>query len=158
MSVSSDSERPGRFVRSACLELRPFIVLGLAAIVLTGLAGCTSGTSSANASSEDRSSKRTEGATQRWCSDLQWLSPAAGLYEAAYRHTPRPVTSRTIDADLASGGLLQVRYRRLAGRGSMPANVNAHDLRDFLVSLAAAEAAGTEPVKYAKVLIATCES
>jgi hypothetical protein len=158
MSVSSDSERPGRFVRSLCLELRPFLALGLAAIVVAGLAGCASGTTSANALAKDPSSKRTEGSPQHWCADTEWLSPAAGLYESAYRHARRPITPETIDTDLASGGLLQAGYRRLAGKGSMPADVNARDLRDFLVSIAAAEAAGTEPAKYARVLVATCES
>jgi hypothetical protein len=89
---------------------------------------------------------------------MEWLSPAAGLYESAYRHARRPITPETIDTDLASGGLLQAGYRRLAEKGSMPADVNAHDLRDFLVSIAAAEAAGTKPAKYARVLVATCES
>jgi hypothetical protein len=156
--VSSDSERSGRLVRSVRSGPPPFIALGLAAIVLAGLAGCARGTSSASASAKDPSVNRTEGAAPRWCSDLRWLVPVAGLYEAAYRHAPRPITPETIDDDLSSGGPLQVRYRRLAGKASMPATVNAHDLRDFLVSIAAAEAAGTEPVKYAKVLVATCES
>jgi hypothetical protein len=156
--VSRDSERPGRFARSVSFELRPFIALGLAAVVLAGLAGCASATSSADASSRDPAVKRTEGAASRWCSDLRWLTPVAGLYEAAYRHAPRPITPETIDADLAPGRPLQVGYRRLAGKGSMPATVKAEDLRDFLVSIAAAEATGTSPVKYAKVLVATCES
>ncbi|HEY0538296.1 MAG TPA: hypothetical protein VGD53_08000 [Actinoallomurus sp.] len=155
--MSSGSERSGRFVRSVCFELRPFLALGLAAIVVAGLAGCASGTT-AGAVAKDPSSKKTEGSPQHWCADMDWLSPAAGLYESAYRHAPRPITPKAIDADLASGGLLEVGYRRLAGMGSMPANVNAHDLRDFLVSIAAAEAAGTDPAKYAKVLVATCES
>jgi hypothetical protein len=137
--------------------LKPFIALG-AAIVLAGLAGCTSDTLPANGRAGEASRAKASVLPQRWCADQEWLSPAARLYESAYRNAPRPITPATIDAGLAAGGALQAMDRRTAGRDPVPVTTNTHDLREFLVSVAEAEAAGTDPLKYAKHIVAICES
>jgi hypothetical protein len=167
--VSSAIERPGRFggfdrgSRSARVRRRPFIIVGATAIVLTGLAGCGNGTSPANASSgralvADAPQRNALGETQRWCGDEEWLVASAGLYVSAYGKTRHPIDPERIDADLTSGGALWPGYQRLSGGKSTPANLTVRELREFLVTIADADAAGTDPVRYARHIVATCDS
>ena len=167
--MSSAIERPGRFGRfgrgnpSTRIRRGPFIIAGATAIVLTGIAGCGNGTSSADASSgrapaADAPRRNALGETQRWCGDEEWLVAAAGLYVSAYGGTHHPIEPGRIDADLASGGTLWPGYRRLSGGKSRSATLNVRELREFLVAIADADAAGTDPVRYARHIVATCES
>jgi hypothetical protein len=117
-----------------------------------------SGTSTANASAGDASKRDAAGLPQRWCPDHEWLVPAAELYTSVYKKASRPVTPETIDADLAAGGVLRAKERRTAGKKVIPANTDPHELREFLVSVAHAEASGIDPLKYARHIVATCES
>jgi hypothetical protein len=139
-----------RRTAGALLAAGPVVI-----VLVAGLTGCTSGTSPANASSDDAA--RVTPAPHRWCGDERWLSRAAGLYAAVYRRAPRPISARTIDRDLA-GGALRTGYRRLTGTGATPDTVELGELRDFLVALAGAEAAGADPVAYTRHLVAVCES
>jgi uncharacterized protein YceK len=170
--VSSSIERPGRFGgyggygrrnRSARVRRGPFIIAGATAIVLTGLAGCGNATSSANASSgrapaADAPQRNSLGEAQRWCGDEEWLVASAGLYVSAYGRTRHPIEPGRIDADLTSGGALWRGYRRLSGGKSTSANLTVRELREFLVTIADADAAGTDPVRYARHIVATCDS
>jgi hypothetical protein len=170
--VSSSIERPGRFGgyggygrrnRSARVRRRPFIIAGATAIVLTGLAGCGNATSSANASSgrapaADAPQRNSLGEAQRWCGDEEWLVASAGLYVSAYGRTRHPIEPGRIDADLTSGGALWRGYRRLSGGKSTSANLTVRELREFLVTIADADAAGTDPMRYARHIVATCDS
>jgi hypothetical protein len=169
--VSSAIERAGRFGGfgrgnpSARVRRGPFIIAGATAIVLIGLAGCGNGTSSASASSgrapaADAPQRNALGETQRWCGDEEWLVAAAGLYVSVYGRTRHPIESGRIDADLTSGGALWRGYRRLSGGTSTSAELTVRELREFLVTIADADAdaAGTDPVRYARHIVATCES
>ncbi|WP_329251288.1 hypothetical protein OG417_06760 [Actinoallomurus sp. NBC_01490] len=156
------SENAGRSSTARPL-IRSLAVVAAFTAVLAGLAGCGGGRAPAGAGAspgevpaEDAPAAAVAGAAQPWCGDTEWLPPAAGMYVSAYRKKRRPITAATIDADLADGGRLWKAYRRLADEGILPADT--HEVREFLVSVAAAEKAGTDPEGYAHHIVATCES
>ncbi|GAA4515453.1 hypothetical protein GCM10023191_085280 [Actinoallomurus oryzae] len=154
------SENAGRSLTARSL-IRSLAVVAAFTAALTGLAGCGGGRAPAGASpgevpAEDAPAAAVAGAAQPWCGDTEWLPPAAGMYVSVYRKKRRPITAATIDADLADGGRLWKAYRRLADEGTLPADTR--EVREFLVSVAAAEKAGTDPEGYARHIVATCES
>jgi hypothetical protein len=65
---------------------------------------------------------------------------------------------RRIDADLTYGGALWPGYRRLSGGKPTSTSPTVRELRAFLVTIVDADAAGTDPVRYARHIVATCES
>jgi hypothetical protein len=161
------SENAGRSSAPRPL-IRSLATVAAVTFVLAGLAGCGGGRAPADASpgeipATDAPAAAGAGAAgagagtpQPWCADTEWLLPAAGMYVSAYRKKRRPITADTIDADLADGGRLWKAYRRLADKGTLPADTR--ELRKFLVSVAAAEEAGTDPRRYAHHIVAICES
>lgn len=160
-SVSERSGRRGPGDRSARLRRGSFLIVGAVALV-AGLAGCgdgpTADASSATAPAADAPQRTARGEAQRWCGDETWLLPAAGLYVSAYGTAHHPIEPGRIDADLASGGPLWTGYRRLSGGKPPSAGLTVRELREFLLTLADADAAGTDPMKYARHTVATCDS
>ncbi|GLY76851.1 hypothetical protein [Actinoallomurus iriomotensis] len=142
--------------------IRSLVAVAAFTAVLAGLTGCGGGRPSAGVSpgevpAEDApaAADAGAGAPHRWCDDTEWLAPAAEMYVSVYRKKRRPITADTIDADLADQGRLWKAYRRLADRG---VSADVHELREFLVSVAAAEDAGTDPGGYARHIVAVCDS
>jgi predicted small lipoprotein YifL len=146
---------------SAGRRARALAAVTALAAVLPGIAGCGGesprGVPPAQAPAEDppAAAAAREGAAQPWCEDTSWLLPAAGMYVSVYRRKHHPITASRIDKDLADDGPLGKAYRRLAGRTRPP---GIPELRGFLVSVADAEDAGTDPLAYAHHIVAVCDS
>ncbi|MFB9835506.1 hypothetical protein [Actinoallomurus acaciae] len=141
--------------------IRSRVAVAAFTAVLAGLTGCGGGRAPAVASTSEIPAEDAPvaadagaGAAQPWCGDTEWLLPAAAMYVSVYRKRRRPIGPATIDADLADGGRLWKAYR--AGAATLPADT--HRLREFLVSVAAAEDAGTDPEGYARHIVAGCDS
>lgn len=160
------SENAGRF-SSPRPMIRSLVAVAAFTAVLAGLTGCGSGRAPAGAApggipaedapaAADAGAGAGIGAAQPWCGDTEWLLPAAEMYVSVYRKKRRPITPAAIDADLADGGRLWKAYRRLADEGTLPADTR--EVREFLVSVAAAEDAGTDPEGYARHIVAACDS